>query len=677
MPISKQEIADSLAQQFIKNMEFFKEVMPSIFEKFRDYNPQKIKITINDNGTLELINLQDNSPVYGEDPKAYAKRTVESYVQKPLWQHFNLEPTKMINPEQEAHTHAMNSLIGYLRDEQDPIVKKPLNKNTQLLIMLGIGLGYQIEELLNKTFINHLVIIEPHEDIFYSSLYTLDWRKLALPYEAKNTSINIILGKSPDEMISLLSSHIHSIGIHNAARPYIYNHMVSKEMAQSVEQCIDKFPIMISALGYFDDEQVGLTHSIHNIRSGFPFLTEHALLNRRFIDKPVFLIGNGPSLDKTKDFILENHKKAIIISCGSALSSLFKLGIKPDFHVELERTQPVREWIDSAIPSEFRKDIYLLAMNTVHPGVSSLFNRVGFAIKYNDLGGTFIGKFMGPQKNSVTLVNCNPTVSNAGMSFAAALGFTNIYLFGIDMGYPEGTMHHSKLSFHYDLQEKQQERYNTIHQNKNNQLQTNGNFGGQVTTTQVFYRTKLAIEAILQSNKLIQCVNTAYGAKIDGSTPLEVNDINTSNWIEFDKELTCRNIFNKNFSRDHIQNLPTDDEIKNIFHPAVNYLSKIIPLFNDASTSVPNAYDKLDISNKEILELKEKNPLCYELLRGSAKAYEFALGLSLNIKHEQKNSLEAFNIASGYYVTYMQLAIKAIETNLLRVDNKMINIKLS
>ena len=174
MQISKQEIANSLAQQFIKNLEFFKEVMPSIYEKYRDYTPQKIKIAVQDDGSLDLINLQhNNSPVYNEDPRVYAQRTVASYLKKPLWQQFNLQKTQMINLEQEAHTKPMNEFIGYINEQQDPLGPVPLREKTQLMIMLGVGLGYHIEELLKKTSVRHLVIIEPHEDIFYSNLYTM------------------------------------------------------------------------------------------------------------------------------------------------------------------------------------------------------------------------------------------------------------------------------------------------------------------------------------------------------------------------------------------------------------------------------------------------------------------------------------------------------------------------
>ena len=87
-------------------------------------------------------------------------------------------------------------------------------------------------------------------------------------------------------------------------------------------------------LGFFDDEQQGFAHTIHNINAGYAFFSHGADIENL---PPVLLIGNGPSLDSHVNFIRQHQADSIIISCGTALSSLAKVGIKPDFHVEMER----------------------------------------------------------------------------------------------------------------------------------------------------------------------------------------------------------------------------------------------------------------------------------------------------------------------------------------------------
>ncbi len=89
-------------------------------------------------------------------------------------------------------------------------------------------------------------------------------------------------------------------------------------------------------LGFFDDEQIGFAHTFHNINAGYAFFSHGAATESL---PPVLLVGNGPSLDSHVNFIRQHQADSIIISCGTALSSLAKVGIKPDFHVEMERAQ--------------------------------------------------------------------------------------------------------------------------------------------------------------------------------------------------------------------------------------------------------------------------------------------------------------------------------------------------
>ena len=75
---------------------------------------------------------------------------------------------------------------------------------------------------------------------------------------------------------------------------------------------------------------------------------------------PVFIIANGPSLDDSIDVIAANKDRAILISCGSAISALHKVGIKPDIHVETERTKIVYDFLVNLNDPEYLQDIFFL-----------------------------------------------------------------------------------------------------------------------------------------------------------------------------------------------------------------------------------------------------------------------------------------------------------------------------
>ena len=667
-----------LNAMFTKNMAFFSHAMTSIYVRFSQYTPKEIKLTITDGGWVDLININlDRKPVYGREPKEFAKETVEQYIKEPLWQKMNPGSTKTLDLEQESHTKNMNAIIDYFNERNTATLASAMDKNTTFLFMLGIGFGYQITELLKHIDIQHLVIAETNPDIFFASLHTLDWEKLSNYFDAPHKTLNIILEQSPEAFASMLDHYLGQIGVFNTAKPYIFNHLSSTDLASTATSFIQNIPIIVSSLGYFDDEKVGLTHTINNVRNKIPFLRNHAFLLKKFLDKPLFLIANGPSLDNAKDFIRANQNKAILISCGTSLSSLFKLGIKPDFHVELERTHPIKEWIETTTTPEFRKGIKLLAINTVHPDLPTLFDTVGMALKFNDLGASYVEQFISDSEMSVTLGAVNPNVANAGLTFSAALGFTEIYLFGIDLGYPAGDKHHSSFSFHYDIKKEDIDSFNLDSAKNNEDYQLDGNFGGKVISSGLFLRSKLAMESILDDCREINCYNTSNGIAIRRTTPKHTTEIDTSSWPVFDKKEFTDSLYQKNFTNKNLTKVPSDEEIIQSFEPGHLLLQEIAELFRQNINSRQEGLDLLIQNHERLQEFgsHEDNKYAYYLLKGSTTTFNFMLGLCLYCNNSEADGVEVFNHTKKYYINYLTKAQVALREDLLRNDYSVFRIK--
>ena len=102
------------------------------------------------------------------------------------------------------------------------------------------------------------------------------------------------------------------------------------------------------------------------------------------------LFGNGPSLDGLVDTLRNNLQGAVIFSCGSTTGTLCKLGIIPDFHVEMERTADTEPVILNGTTEEFRRQVKIIALNTVYPDSLALFNKAYIAKKPNDAGDELI-----------------------------------------------------------------------------------------------------------------------------------------------------------------------------------------------------------------------------------------------------------------------------------------------
>lgn len=663
---------------FAKNMAFFKQALPAIYYRFKDYTPTEISLTVTDEGWVDMVNLNlNNKLVYGQEPKAFAAETVASYIKTPLWQKMSPSTTKVLEIEQESHSKNMNALIEYFNEKNNAEFTVPVGKQTTFLFMLGIGFGYQITELLKYTDIQHLVIAETNPDIFFASLHTLDWEELNNYFSAPRKTLNIIFEQTPERFASMLEHHINQIGVFNTAKPYVFNHLSSTELISTAISFIQNISIIVSSLGYFDDEKVGLTHTINNFRNKIPFLRNHAFLVKEFVDKPLFLIANGPSLDIAKDFIRDNQDKAILISCGTGLSSLNKLGIKPDFHVELERTHPIKEWIETTTTPEYRKGIRLLAINTVHPDLPKLFDTVGMALKFNDLGASYIEQFIDDTEMSVTLGACNPNVANAGLTFSAALGFTEIYLFGIDLGYPAGDQHHSSFSFHYDIKKEDIDSFNLDSAQKNEGCTVDGNFGGKVISSELFIRSRLGLESILDDCKEIKCYNTSNGSAIKHTIAKRTSEIDTSNWPKFNKKAFSDSLYEKNFTNKNFLKIPSDKEIVASFESAHLLLENTEKLFSQEVHSKEQAIELLTQDHEQMMKFgtiaSNKNSLY--LLKGSATSFGFILARCLYCNNDEQQGIEVFNVGRKYYLQYLKSAQIALREELLKNDYSVYNIK--
>jgi hypothetical protein len=666
-----------LEMMFQKNMEFFSQAEPTIYNKYRNYIPTKIKMMLMPEGYINLVNADmGNSPVFNKDPLIFCQEYVNQYKLYPSRYRVLARTTKALDAENDAHISKMNPLIDYINSKELTNIMVPLEQETQFMLVMGIGLGFHITQLLQVSDIKHLCIIEPHEDIFYAALHTLDWHKLYEHFDRENTTFNLILGQTPDECYEQIRVYLNQIGLFNAAKPNFFDHLSSPEMKATTSMFFEKLPTLIGAMGYFDDEQISLSHSVANYRNEVPILRDHVLLNQNYRDKPAFVIANGPSLDKAKDFLLANRDKAVIFSCGTALGSLIKLGIKPDFHIEMERTRPVVEWIETSTTEEIRKEIILLGLNTVHPDTYALFNTVGMGMKSNDLGTHFICQYIGEEQFVINMALSNPTVGNTGMAFSAALGFNEIYLFGMDFGFAADGAHHSALSKHYDIGEEHQESLNLYKHNAESNITLEGNFGNKITSTTVYSHARLSIEALLQQNPHIHCYNTSEGAFIRGAKPTHYADINLEKYQAFDKSSYTRKLFDSHFSMNGLKKIKNNDEVINKFSPVLNLFTQFREIFTPDAHSRSEAFLMLTKHhNLAIAAGKDKvMQYAYSLIKGSVHSFNFVLAKSLYNGSSIEEGVEIFNNGKQYYLDFMDHAEQKLLNNLLKTDTRSRNL---
>ncbi len=656
--------------QFEKNMRFFEQQNPSIFQHYANYTPEELKLSYSEAGYINVVNSKlDNKPVFEQNPEEHAKGFVNEFKQAPKFYRISARNQSVLGGEDDVHITAMKKVVHAIHHSEEIVIGRKLQEHTNFVLMTGLGLGYQINELLAVTDVHHLIIMEPHEDLFYASMHTVDWQEIHAHFNQPNHSLSYIVGQSTFKGFDTLRVHLNRIGLHNAIQPFIFNYLSSTELNESAKVFVERMPSMVTALGYLDDEQTSIAHTVNNVRKNIPLMVDHVRLNKKRLDKPAFVIGNGPSLDKAKDFLLENQHKAIIFSCGTAIGSLKKLGIKPDFHVELERTRPIVEWVEEATDEEYRKDVIFLGINTVPPDCFDLFEECGLAMKSNDLGSHYISKLLTGDKYLVSLSHCNPTVSNTGFAFAQSLGFNDIYLIGMDFGFSAGDQHHSSLSIHYDVKDEHVEDLNLITNKSRETNRVDANFGGKVESTVVYNSSRHTIEALINIEKDIHVFNTAEGALIRGAEPVRYGDIELGD--NFDTLAYSQDLHKRFFKRMSL-NMGSDKKIQKDFDHTINLCKTLSSLFTEEPSTINEAFALLDKQHAIAIQtgLNKATQYSYSLIKGSIHAFDLALAKCLFNTSTEEKSVALFNEAKECYREFLEAAQIKIRDKLLENDKR-------
>ena len=650
---------------FKKNMSFFEKINPTIFEKFNGYKAKKIWPIFSEEGYVTLFDSDKEEPIYPGDPHKYVKDAMEHYEKYSYYKDFTFNAQQELpDTEDRSHVIHISKLVNLSNEYQSKRESYlPLPKNIRFMLMKGIGLGYQLDELLSKTDLRFLCIVESNPDIFFASLHTLDYDKLFSWFNRRGYGINLIVDLDPEQCMRNVLNYMIQIGTYNSVRVYEFDHLCSKELEKACDGIHRGLREAISSLGFFDDERVGLAHSVKNFQNKYQLLES----TKSSYDIPVFICGNGPSLDKAKEVLLKYQGKVIIVSSGSCLGALYKMGIKPDFHIENERVHSIYPWIKSSSPREFRKDIQLITLNVVHPKVLNEFDNVALVLKANDLGSTYFKTYDKKDKYPY-LLHCNPTVTNTSMAIMLKLGFKNIYLFGVDLGFAPDGQHHSSYSQYNEVDSKLYEGKDIYDIKAKTNLYAKGNFINTVITSPSFRNSRDAFNELISTYSDINVFNCGEGVYIEGSTPLKCEDVDLKD-IPLNKDKIKATVMKKSFDNDYFCEEFNDDRVLTNMEPVQMYLESVKELISKVSDDVEKNYDILNQVDflLKILISDKQHIYRYFLLKGSI--YTHMIVLALSLESNFSSGIEEFKKGMQIFSDFIDDIIDITKNKMLETDH--------
>jgi hypothetical protein len=529
-----------LPQRFAMNMATFERLMPDIHDYFKDYQPSRpFRFFCNENGEPNLLWLDEQVALYGQNPYGDARDQVRDVIDNAELNCIDFIAQWFIDGQIHIKYNNDISNLKNKSDLEGLRLSDALDCEIPLALMYGVGLGYQLGYLYEQCRVKHLFAFEPDVDMFYASLFCFDWHALLTYMEQESLSLHLFIGVDEQTLVSDMMEALHRKGAFWSASYFSFFHYHSEKIHRLIEKVEHEFYLLKTGWGFFDDNIYALAHSHHNLTSGTPFLLKKRA--NHYSDTPVFVVGNGPSLDGTIEFIRQHQHQAVIIACGTAVSALYKADIKPDIYVAVERTKSSADFLEILNAHDFLKDVTFLSVDVIHPECQRFFRQTGLALKPNEPMYSMLFDACHGELVHDLIEYPNPFVGNTGLNYAALLGFKRAYLFGIDNGFRDAHKHHSSLSLYYN-DKKETKMVNETHDT----FPARANFGGEVRINHLFGLSIHNMECVLRKSEMV-CFNCSDGAYIDGARPTPVDTI-TLTGPAIDKSQLMQNLMKDNFA---------------------------------------------------------------------------------------------------------------------------------
>lgn len=486
--------------QFQRNLNFLQKAQPQLANLMSRHQPTEVL------SAPDLVNdiRYQGQPFYNMNGKQAASLQVQHYMKSPT--HFSLK-YRSIPGNRYLHQAAINQLnqhavtLNYRGDG------KPEISN---LLALGSGLGFHISALRQHMSFANVIIVEPNNDMLWHLLHHLDLPELSEHCYHCGGHVSIVQPGSYQEFATKLHTLAKRSGFAMFSEISVFRHYETPLFDEILENFKALRNQQVSAWGFINDEFIGLRHSLLNRHLPFAVSPAKQGDNTSASAKPVVVVGNGPSLDKDLAQLIASRSQFTLISCGTALGTLLKNDIIPDFHAEMERSSFTANVQQQWLTKQVCERVTLLALNTVSTDITHKFNKVLLFAKGNDIGTEALNR--GTEQALTPLKYCNPTVTNFAVTAACALNMTRLVLLGCDYGFRSQQHHHAKQSEYFN----QNSRLANIA--PKNEISVPDNHGGSVFSSRILTLSRENIEAALSRNPHMQVVNCSDGAKIKHTT---------------------------------------------------------------------------------------------------------------------------------------------------------------
>ncbi len=306
---------------------------------------------------------------------------------------------------------------------------KCINPAVHTIIVLGLGLGYQIEKIAETYPDKKIIVIEPDKRILIHAMHLKDMESVFM-----NSTLWV------DEDVSLVTAKLYEMLTHPLVRgmqfvPYImlYGDYQTQLLA-FVQKMLSDHAVMINTKRSLADKWY--ENRTANIKRDS---VNAVNLMGKFKDIPGILVGAGPSLKAQLEFLKSLDGHAVIIAASTAGEILHTHGIRPTFMIAIDQ-DPVssgglHEKLDSDVPLIYDGQV---AQNSLD------YKGRKFQIRLN------VNHYSNMLLPDLPTIESGPSVANVGMDFLYKLGCSPILMCGTDLSYTNKVLYCDGTRFQED-----------------------------------------------------------------------------------------------------------------------------------------------------------------------------------------------------------------------------------
>lgn len=454
----------------------------------------------------------------------YKNIFVEEFPKEELpWQ---VSTAKSGVPTAVDHSLHLHSSYNPVREAQNAVAQKAIEEKGTT-IFLGFGLGYPVIEWAKIYKNKKLILIEPSPLHFFASLSLLDWTEV---FSIQN--LIIAIDCPLDNIMSLLEDPTKiNIGNTGVSDSYIFKNQAftihNQEYFDSVSSLIErnKRKNEINAATYKKFGRLWTNNSNKNLHQmekleGVSKIAEK--ISQTSV--PFLLVAAGPSLEKILPHIKELKKRTIIVCVETALRSLIRYNVQPDFII---LTDP-QYWAYKHIEGYHAKDSILITEISAYPAV---FN---FDCKQIVLCSSqfFTGQEYEKTHNlHLGDLGAGGSVASSAWNFAKLCGAKEIFTCGLDLSFPNKQTHIKGSSAEQTFHTKSNRLHSSEHSNISSLFSANAQMGFDYHGNPVLTDSRMKMFAWWFESRLANCPETTTytlcpeGLKIPGIKPFSVDEL--------------------------------------------------------------------------------------------------------------------------------------------------------